>query len=58
MEYKQVSNLKTVLSIQLIRDILIENELTTVNDFRDGLLKKVEDSNLSEEDKEALRENI
>lgn len=58
MNFKEISDIKSVLSIHLIRDILIENEVTTYNEFQNGLLKKVEESNLSEEDKEMLRKNI
>ncbi|GKV54223.1 hypothetical protein NCCP2222_01700 [Sporosarcina sp. NCCP-2222] len=58
MDKKDLATTKSQLSIQVIRDILIDNGLVTYHEFQERLLKKVQTSPLSEKDKQTLRENI
>lgn len=58
MEINDLYRVKHVMTIQVLRDILIENGLTTHENFKERLLDKVENSQLEKEIIEALKENI
>lgn len=47
--------LKHTLEIQVIKDILVENKLTTHQEFRERFLRKLSDSGISEELQDALK---
>ena len=58
METNDLYRVKHIMTLQVIRDILIENGLTTHENFKERLLDKVENSQLKEEIIEALKDNI
>ncbi|MHC5529506.1 hypothetical protein [Priestia megaterium] len=58
METNDLYRVKHIMTLQVIRDILIENGFTTHENFKERLLDKVENSQLKEEIIEALKDNI
>lgn len=58
MDDKTQVNLKMIMSLQVIKDLMIEQGITTSEDFKKRLDLKIETSGLSEEYKETLRRNI
>lgn len=58
MDSKEAVEMKTLLTVQLIKSILIENGIITRDEFRSRLLEKIDKTNFSEEEKNALRENV
>ena len=58
MDLEKLYKAKSIMTWQVLRDILIENNLTTHADFKDKLVNKIEASNLSEDDKRTLKEDV
>jgi hypothetical protein len=58
MEIDKLYRVKHVILLQVVRDILIENGLTTHEEFREKFLNKLEQSGLSDEDKKEIKELI
>lgn len=57
-ESQQIVLTKLVFQTQSIRDILIENELITLDEYKKKLKNRIETSDLDEEIKEKILNNI
>lgn len=57
-ESQQIVLTKLVFQTQNIRDILIENELITLDEYKKKLKNRIETSDLDEEIKEKILNNI
>jgi hypothetical protein len=58
MEQEKLVDLKYMFLVQVIRDILIEKELTTREEFKTRVLSRLESSPLSEEDKKEIKNSL
>lgn len=58
MEINELYRVKHTITLQVIRDILIENEFTTRQDFKERLLNQIDKLEMDESTIHALKENI
>jgi hypothetical protein len=58
MEINDLHRVKHTVLLQVIRDILIENNLTTRDDVRKRVIDKLENTNLSKEEIADITEGI
>ncbi len=58
MELDKHYRVKHTILLQVVRDILIKNNLTTREEFKELYLDRVESSTLTEDDKEVLKETV